>query len=153
MDDFKGPESTEILSSDALSLRDQRSLMFHLLYAVESFDYETSLEAIVDNFGRGFGISVARDSDLYKQVAAVIEQREHLDKLYQPLLANWRFDRLGTATRLILRNALWELEHTTADRALIINEAVELAKCFAEKDAYKFVNGILDEFIKQEKTS
>lgn len=153
MDEFKGPESTETISSDALSLRDQRSLIFHLLYAVESFDYETSLEAIVDNFSRGFDIQVSRDSALYKQVAAVIEHREQLDKLYQPLLDNWRFERLGTATRLILRNALWELEHTETDSALIINEAVELAKCFAEKDAYKFVNGILDQFVKQEKTS
>ena len=30
-----------------------------------------------------------------------------------------------------------------------INEAIELAKCFAEKDAYKFVNGILDEAVKK----
>jgi len=32
--------------------------------------------------------------------------------------------------------------------AIVINEAIELAKCFSEDDAYKFVNGILDELVK-----
>ena len=141
--------SNDTLSSDSLSPRDQRSLIFHLLYAADSFDYDSSLEAIVDNFARGFGITIERNSALYKQVAAVIEDRVRLDEMYRPLLDNWRFERLGTATRLILRNALWEFLHTSADAVLIINEAVELAKCFAEKDAYKFINGILDEFLKQ----
>jgi N utilization substance protein B len=151
-DFFSHPEGEGPISSDDLSPRDQRSLLFNLLYAADSFDYDTSLESIVDNLSRGFGISIAHDSALYKQAAAVISERHNLDELYQPLLANWRFERLGTATRLILRNAVWELEYTKADPALIINEAVELAKCFAEKDAYKFVNGILDEFVKREKT-
>jgi N utilization substance protein B len=38
---------------------------------------------------------------------------------------------------------------TDTSPTIIINEAVELAKCFAEKDAYKFVNGILDEALKK----
>ncbi len=142
-------EREDTLSSDSLSPRDQRSLIFHLLYAADSFDYDSSLEAIVDNFTRGFGITIDRNSALYRQVAGVVEDRIKLDEMYRPLLDNWRFERLGTATRLILRNALWEILYTPADRILIINEAVELAKCFAEKDAYKFVNGILDEFLKR----
>jgi transcription antitermination protein NusB len=146
------PREGESILSDTLSARDQRSLIFHLLYAVDSFDYDTSLEAVVDNFARGFGIIVPRDSNLYKEVADIIQERDELDKLFQPLLDNWRYERLGTTTRLILRIALWEFTHTHTDPVIIINEAVELAKCFAEKDAYRFVNGILDEFIKRKQT-
>jgi len=38
----------------------------------------------------------------------------------------------------------WELLFTDTPTSIIINEAIELAKDFAEKDAYKFVNGLLD---------
>ena len=39
--------------------------------------------------------------------------------------------------------------HTATPHRIIINEAIELAKCFSEKDAYKFINGILDEAVRK----
>ena len=80
---------------------------------------------------------------------AVINERDALDEQYKPLLSNWRFERVGVSTKLILRFATWELLRTDTDSRIVINEAVELAKRFAEKDAYKFVNGILDRLIKE----
>lgn len=141
---------SEILSDD-LSHRDQRSLIFHLLYAVDAYDYDVSLESIAENFARGFGIIVQPGSKVFSQVEAIINERAELDKIINSLLANWRFERLGTATRLILRFGIWELLHTEIDPVIIINEAIELAKCFAEKDSYKFINGILDEYVKKNK--
>ena len=40
------------------------------------------------------------------------------------------------------------MRHTDTASTVIINEAIELAKAFSEKDAYKFINGILDEAAK-----
>ncbi len=141
--------SDEEISSDELSQRDARSLVFHLLYAMEAFDYEVSLESIADNFGRGFHIVINPQGDVFKKAASIIAEREELDRQIKPLLANWRLERLGYSTRLILRLALWEFTHTDLAPSIIINEAVELAKCFAEHDAYKFVNGVLDEWLKK----
>ena len=132
-----------------LSKREKRSLIFHLLYAAEAFEYQTSLESIVDNFNRGFGLDIPLDSDVVQIAHAVIDARELLDQECKPLLSNWRFERLGMCTKLILRYALWELQSTDTNPTIVINEAVELAKCFAEKDSYKFVNGILDEALKK----
>lgn len=132
-----------------LSKREKRSLIFHLLYAAEAFDYQVSLESVVDNFNRGFGLDIPFDSDVFLTVQSIIEKRELLDQECKPLLSNWRFERLGMCTKLILRFALWELQETDINSTIVINEAVELAKCFAEKDAYKFVNGILDEALKK----
>ncbi len=133
----------------SLSQRDKRALIFHLLYAAESFDYQTSLEAIVDNFNRGFNLDIPFNSDVVSTTHAIIDQRDSLDETYKPLLSNWRFDRLGVCTKLILRFATWEFLNTDVPATVIINEAIELAKCFAEKDAYKFINGILDEMLKK----
>lgn len=132
-----------------LSEKDARALIFHLLYAVDSFDYEASLESVTDNLCRGFDLVINRTDEVFLTAAAVINERQELDAEIKPLLANWRFDRIGVCTRLILRLALWELKQGKTSAAIIINEAVELAKCFAETDAYKFVNGILDEWVKK----
>jgi N utilization substance protein B len=131
-----------------LSRRSIRSLTFHLLYAAEAFDYTTSLESIVENFNRGFDLSIEPDSEVVVTARAIINDREYLDENIKPLLVNWRFDRIGMCTKLILRYAMWELLRTKLNSKVVINEAIELAKCFAEKDAFKFVNGILDEAVK-----
>lgn len=145
--DTEEAESQEQQAS--LSQRDSRSLIFHLLYVVESYEYDIAMEEVVDNFNHGFDLSIGFSDDLVQTAQKVVTERDNLDEQVKPLLINWRFDRVGVCTRLILRLALYELMHTDVDTRIIINEAIELAKCFAEKDAYKFVNGILDEVAKK----
>ncbi len=144
-----GESATDAVAYNDLSRRDVRALIFYLLYAAEAFDYEESLAAIVDNFNRGFSLDIPYDSEVVRIAQAIINERGLLDELFKPLLANWRFERLGVSTKLILRFATWELEHSDTDSRIVINEAVELAKAFAEKDAYKFVNGVLDRLVKK----
>jgi N utilization substance protein B len=129
-----------------LSQREIRSLIFHLLYAADAFEYQDSLSAIIDNFNRGFDLDIPLNSTVVSITQAVIDEREALDEKFKPFLHNWRFERIGVCTKLILRLAMWELSQNDAAPSIIINEAIELAKCFAEKDAYKFINGILDEY-------
>lgn len=132
-----------------LSQRDKRAIIFHVLYAAESNDYQPSIESIVDNLNRGFDLDIPLDSEVVNTSRPVIEERNALDEHYKPLLANWRFDRIGVPTKLILRYAVWELLNTDTASNIIINEAIELAKCFGEKDSFKFINGILDEMVKK----
>lgn len=145
-DDFD--EGIQQGSYTALSRREVRSLIFHLLYAMELFDYQISLDALVDNFNRGFNLNISPDSEVFQVAQAVINKRDELDEIIKPVLINWRFERVGICTKLILRLALWELLNTDIAPSIVINEAIELAKCFSEADAYKFVNGILDELAK-----
>jgi N utilization substance protein B len=144
-----GESATNAIAYNDLSRRDVRALIFYLLYAAEAFDYQESLLAIVDNFNRGFELDIPHDSEVVRIAQAIIDNRDQLDEIFKPLLANWRFERIGVSTRLILRFATWELQNTDTDSRIIINEAVELAKAFAEKDAYKFVNGVLDRLVKK----
>jgi len=139
----------ELKSSDDFSRRDVRSLVFHFLYAAEAFDYQESLGSIVDNFNRGFNLNVPFDSELFHVVESIINTRTELEKIYEPYLSNWRTDRVSVCTKLILLFGIWELKNTTTNARIIINEAIELAKCFAEEDAYRFVNGILDPISKE----
>lgn len=143
-----GEQSTEIVYND-LSRREVRSLIYHVLYAMESFDYREPVEDIVANFNRGFDLSIPLDSDIVTTSRAVIEKRDELDELVIPHLSNWRFERVSVSARLILRFAVWELTYTDTPSTIVINEAIELTKCFAETDAFRFVNGVLDSFVKK----
>ena len=134
---------------DDLSRRDVRSLVFHFLYAAEAFEYKESLVSIVDNFNVGFGLSVPTDGELFGIVDSIIKNREELEKIYEPFLSNWRVERVSVCTKLILLFGVWELKNTETDARIVINEAIELAKCFAEEDAYRFINGILDPISKE----
>ena len=136
-------------SCDDLSARDQRSLIIHLLYAMDSFEYDVSLESILDNFSRGFNCTLTPDSSIIERAQSIIEKRDELDDHIKPLLDNWKFDRIGCCTKLILRMAMWEFLYTETDAAVVINEAIELAKCFSEVDAHKFINGILDKWFQE----
>ncbi len=129
--------------------RKKRAIIFHLLYAADATDYQISLSSIIDNMNRGFDQDIKLDGDEFRIAQAIIDKRDELDEFIKPLLSNWRLERVGTCTKLVLRLAIWELLNTNIEPKIILNEAIELSKCFSERDAYRFVNGVLDEALKR----
>ncbi|MDR7520956.1 MAG: transcription antitermination factor NusB [Armatimonadota bacterium] len=73
----------------------------------------------------------------------VAERQAELDDLILQHLAGWTLDRLASIDRVILRMALYELRHLPTPSAVVINEAVELAKRYGTDDSGRFVNGVL----------
>lgn len=126
------------------SRRQLRALAFHYLYVAESFQYDIDIDDIVESFADEYGVVVEGTTFPTDIAKGVVANRDKYVAIIEPLLENWRFERIGCCTRLILYMALWEFEQPEAVSSIVINEAVELAKAFAEKDAYRFVNGILD---------
>lgn len=59
--------------------------------------------------------------------------------------ANWRLERMSRVDRNLLRLGTWELMiQKDIPRAVVIDEAVELAKSYGTDDSSGFVNGVLD---------
>ncbi len=57
---------------------------------------------------------------------------------------NWRLERMARVDRNVLRLATWELVYKgDVPRAVILDEAVELAKTFGTDESKSFVNGVL----------
>ena len=68
-----------------------------------------------------------------------------LDALITQHSEHWRIERLAVIDRLILRMAAWELQHAAdTPPAVVLNEALELARTFSTDDSVRFVNGVLD---------
>ena len=68
-----------------------------------------------------------------------------LDEAIGAAATHWRLDRIATVDRTILRLGAYELvAEAETPSAVVLDEAVELAKRFGEADSPAFVNGVLD---------
>jgi len=68
-----------------------------------------------------------------------------LDRLIGGQAANWRLERMAAVDRNLLRLALYELlHHPETPAAVVIDEALEIARRFSGDESVDFVNGVLD---------
>ena len=78
-------------------------------------------------------------------VNGVVGERPRLDRAIAEHARHWRLERMAVVDRNVLRLAAWELlfdPETPA--AVVIDEAVEVARRFGSEPSASFINGILD---------
>ncbi len=76
-------------------------------------------------------------------ILGVAEQQALIDALLREHLAAWSLERLGILERAVLRVAVYELLTNALPAAVVIDEAIELAKRFCSAEAGALVNGVL----------
>ncbi len=88
---------------------------------------------------------VLRPDELTKSLVVGVEERgREIDDLISAHSKGWTLQRMPTLDRNILRISVYELlARPEVPVAVIIDEAVELAKRFSTDDSGKFVNGVL----------
>jgi transcription antitermination protein NusB len=74
----------------------------------------------------------------------VIEELAGIDERIARNAAHWRLERMPVVDRNILRIAVYEMLRTDTPPAVIIDEALELARRFSGEESVHFVNGVLD---------
>ncbi|WP_200763574.1 transcription antitermination factor NusB [Nitrosophilus alvini] len=124
-----------------------REAIIGLLYAydlgnpeIKKFAEDILEEKKIRNRQREFALS------LFK---GVVEHLEEIDKEIKKHLESWDLDRVGHIERAILRLGAYELMFTDLDKAIAINEAIELSKKLGTDQSPKFVNGVLDAIAKE----
>ena len=88
-------------------------------------------------------ILVGLSSRSRKLATGAWEARDSLDAELSEAATGWRVERMPAVDRAILRLALFELRHTDTPVAVVISEAVELAKEYSTQRSGAFVNGVL----------
>jgi N utilization substance protein B len=77
-------------------------------------------------------------------VAGVIEHRNELDEAIDTVSEHWRLERMPVVDRAILRLGVFELRHRPrTPAAVVVSEAVRLAKEYSTERSGAFVNGVL----------
>ena len=86
-----------------------------------------------------------RDAWAASLVRGTANAVDRLDPLISHHATNWRIERMAAIDRAILRLGAYELVCTPdTPPAVVIDEAVELARTFSADQAVAFVNGVLD---------
>ncbi len=78
-----------------------------------------------------------------------IENLEMLDEKIKKHLKEWDYNAIGKVEKAIMRLGAYEILVAKTDKAIIINEAVELAKELADEKSPQFINGVLDALDKE----
>jgi N utilization substance protein B len=77
-------------------------------------------------------------------VRGVCDTRDALDATIRKASTHWRLERMSRVDRNLLRLGAWELEFSKeVPRAVVLDEAVELAKSYGTEESPAFVNGVL----------
>lgn len=84
-------------------------------------------------------------------VSGVVAHREAIDRCLAAHAARWRVERMAAVDRNILRLAAFETLYTETPTAVVIDEAVELARRFGGERSPGFVNGVLDALARAER--
>ena len=70
---------------------------------------------------------------------------EEIDEKIKNSVEGYSLDRIGKCEKAILRVSLYEILYKNKDeKAVYIDEAIELSKIYCDESAYAFVNSILD---------
>jgi len=128
-----------------------RECVLKILYAADI--RQENLEVYANIFWEG-------EPDIKKEakefadylVQGVAEKKDAIDEIISQSATNWEIKRMAAVDRNILRLSTFELLYAEEiPPKVAINEAIELAKKYGDRDSGKFVNGILDKINKTKK--
>ncbi len=122
--------------------RRARILALQALFQIDVGGQSTE-EAIQDVLAQGEESGVR--AFVQDVVRGVREDLEALDRLIEGRAQNWTIERMARVDRNILRLGAFELLHRQeVPAAVVLNEAIELAKEYGDEGSGSFVNGLLD---------
>jgi transcription antitermination protein NusB len=84
-------------------------------------------------------------SFIIENTVGVLNNLDELVEQIEPKLVDYQFDRLGYVEQSLLLLSAYQLNQHDIDRAVIINEAIEIAKQYCDDKSPKFINGVLDQ--------
>ena len=139
-------ETAENTEKKSLSRREERQQA--LTFVFERLFRDDSAEEVFED------ATEARDEEISgyarKVVTGVEEHLTEIDTLIEENLKGWKKNRIAKMSLTILRIAVYEMCYVdNIPVSVSINEAVELAKCYATAKEAAFINGVLGSLAKQ----
>ena len=121
---------------DATPRHQQRERALSLLYEAE-LKGQDPVQVLAD-------LPVTPDPYVRRMVERAAESRQDADRRIAGASVGWPLERMAVVDRLVLRLAVAELlDPEGPPAAVVIDEAVELAKEYSTEESGRFVNGIL----------
>ena len=120
-----------------ISRREKREIIIRILYQIDIYEERGILKSVDELI-----LANTNKNDEF------IENKEELDKIANNYIENWTIDRLDKTGAAILRMALYEIRYTSTPFAVVIDEAMEMAKKYSDDAVRKIINAVLDKYSK-----
>lgn len=121
-----------------------RRLAISYIYSSTNNDVSQTSSSYALNSKEILKIRTTYDKNLYSKITlGVTDNLKKLKALIKNNSKGWDLPAMHKVDLAILLCAVWEIKNTKTPPKVVIDEAVELAKEFGEKDSARFVNGIL----------
>lgn len=80
----------------------------------------------------------------------VLKHKDQIDQKIQAASRHWKIDRMASVDRNVLRLAVFEMIYSPdpIEPKIVINEMIEVARKFGTQESSSFVNGLLDQILK-----
>ena len=82
-------------------------------------------------------------------VTGTVEHLEEIDAQIVRHAEHWRLERMPGVDRNVLRLAVYEMVFGGTPAAVVIDEALELARRYSNEESVQFVNGVLDAVLRE----
>lgn len=125
--------------------RDAREWALQMVFSLD-LNGKAELDWTIEDFFRENPTNDAKIRAFAERlVRGVFQEQPNLDALITKYAKHWRISRMAAVDRNVLRIALYELQFCPdIPPAVVINEAIDVAKYFSNSESGRFVNGILD---------
>jgi len=85
-----------------------------------------------------------RDEFMEELARGASEMAPDIDHRITAKSAHWKLERMPVVDRNILRLGIYEMSREDTPAAVVIDEALELARQFSGEESVAFINGVLD---------
>lgn len=123
--------------------RKARETTLQILFQLE-FD-DSQLDETISKFLENKKAGKEEKELCTRLICGITAHQAEIDKIIQSVSENWRIARMAIVDKNILRMAAYEMLYDKdLAPAIIINEAIEIAKKYSSEQSATFINGILD---------
>jgi transcription antitermination protein NusB len=123
----------------------QRALQVLYQWDMTKGPVQEAISSFYDTLGaEGRETKLGRDEFMEELVTGASEMAPDIDHRIAEKSENWRLERMPIVDRNILRLAIYEMSRKETPPAVVIDEALELARQFSGEGSVSFINGVLD---------
>src|SRR5260370_4307418 len=123
----------------------QRALQVLYQWDMNKGPVEEAISSFYDTLGADDPeIQPGRDEFMEELAKGASHMAPDIDHRISEKSENWKLERMPIVDRNILRLAIYEMSRQETPAAVVIDEALELARQFSGEESVSFINGILD---------
>ncbi len=130
--------------------RQSREIALQILFQIE-YAPQISFESLLSLFEHKTDGAALKYADTIIQ--GVQKSKTEIDTKIQTASQHWKLERMGGVDRNILRLSVFEMFYAgeLIEPKIAINEAIEIAKTYGSQESGAFINGLLDQVVRNER--